>query len=403
MAERFDIVFAGGGLANTLLACRIAERRPDLRLCLLEAGPRLGGEHTWSFHTSDVTPEQFQWLKPFVRYAWPAQEVRFPEFSRILNVGYNSLTSDSLHDAATDLLGDAIRAGVRIEAIEGGMVVTASGEKLEAACVFDGRGLIPSNDLALGYQTFLGLEVRLEAPHGQDHPIIMDATVDQLDGYRFVYTLPLAPDRILIEDTYYNDTTAFDEEALERRILDHGATRGWRVAAIERRERGILPIVLAGHIDRFWNADHASIPRTGLRAALFHPVTGYSLPDAVRLADRLSRLDRFETRATAAWIRDYSRQSWNARAFYRLLNRMLFMAATPGERINVLQRFYGLPQPLIERFYAGHTTLADRLRILVGKPPVPISKALPCISPSTAWRHAERHGAPAAASRDSSA
>jgi lycopene beta-cyclase len=42
----------------------------------------------------------------------------------------------------------------------------------------------------------------------------------------------------------------------------------------------------------------------------------------------------------------------------------------------VLQRFYRLPEPLIARFYAGQSSVADRIRILAGKPPVPISRAL---------------------------
>ena len=62
--------------------------------------------------------------------------------------------------------------------------------------------------------------------------------------------------------------------------------------------------------------------------------------------------------------------------FLRLLNRMLFRAAKPEERYTVLQRFYGLNQGLIERFYAGTLTWRDKARILIGKPPVPVSKAL---------------------------
>ena len=348
--SEFNIIFVGGGLANTLSAYRIAQAHPNLQLCVLERGSRLGGEHTWSFHTSDLTPVQLDWIAPFVRYAWPRQEVRFPKFTRVLDVGYNSLTSQSLHEAATETLGSAVRLNTRVKTINERSVITVSGDELHAECVIDGRGLMQSEDLALGYQTFLGLEVRLAQSHGQEHPIIMDATVDQLDGYRFVYTLPLDHDRILIEDTYYNDTTEFDEGALEARIMDYAAARGWTIAETERREHGILPIVLAGHIERFWDAVHAALPRTGLRAALFHPVTGYSLPDAVRLADLLAAQDMFETTTTAALIRDYSVRHWNHRAFYRVLNRMLFIAASPAERIAVLQRFYRLPQPLIERF-----------------------------------------------------
>ena len=47
----------------------------------------------------------------------------------------------------------------------------------------------------------------------------------------------------------------------------------------------------------------------------------------------------------------------------------------PAERRIVLQRFYHLNDRLIERFYAGENTIADKLRILIGKPPVKISRA----------------------------
>ena len=55
---------------------------------------------------------------------------------------------------------------------------------------------------------------------------------------------------------------------------------------------------------------------------------------------------------------------------------MLFLAAAPNQRWRVMQRFYGLPEPLIARFFAGRPTLADRLRILSGKPPVPVGAAI---------------------------
>lgn len=396
MSAQFDIVFIGGGLANTLAAYRIAHRHPELELCVLEGGPALGGEHTWSFHSTDVSPAQMSWLAPFITYAWPKQEIRFPNLQRVLDVGYNSISSTRLHEVASERLGGIVRLDCRVKTINANSVITASGEELSARCVIDGRGLAPNSALALGYQTFLGLEVETAEPHGQRYPIIMDATVDQLDGYRFVYTLPFSDNRILIEDTYYNDTDGFDEAALEARVSEYADARGWTIARIVRRENGILPIVLAGDIDAFWNAEHSSLPRTGLRAALFHPVTGYSLPDAVRVADLLADQESFETASIAALIRNHSVGAWHARGFYRLLNRLLFVAAEPEERIHVMERFYGLSVRLISRFYAGDTTKADQVRILVGKPPIPISRALTCLSPRSAWDFASHNAGTAA-------
>lgn len=59
---------------------------------------------------------------------------------------------------------------------------------------------------------------------------------------------------------------------------------------------------------------------------------------------------------------------------------MLFDAAAPDQRYKVLQRFYTMSQPLIERFYAGVSPVRDQARILMGKPPVPVGRAMGCVS-----------------------
>jgi lycopene beta-cyclase len=75
-------------------------------------------------------------------------------------------------------------------------------------------------------------------------------------------------------------------------------------------------------------------------------------------------------------VREFAEVRWNRGGFYRLLDRMLFRAATPNTRYRLLQRFYGLHPSLIQRFYAGNTTFLDKARILSGKPPVPIGRAM---------------------------
>ena len=50
----------------------------------------------------------------------------------------------------------------------------------------------------------------------------------------------------------------------------------------------------------------------------------------------------------------------------------------------MLQRFYRLSQPLIERFYAGRPSAFDQARILIGRPPVPMHRALRALPSSSA-------------------
>jgi lycopene beta-cyclase len=112
-----------------------------------------------------------------------------------------------------------------------------------------------------------------------------------------------------------------------------------------------------------------------VRAGLFHPLTSYSLPDAVRFAGWLAREAPLGETMGAA-TRRYARAHWQRGRFDRLLARMLFRAADPPQRYRILERFYRLPEALIGRFYAGRSTIGDRLRILAGKPPVSVRRAI---------------------------
>ncbi|MCC2972115.1 lycopene beta-cyclase CrtY [Massilia sp. IC2-476] len=374
-APDYDLVLAGGGLANGLLAWRLRTLRPELRILLLESEEHIGGNHTWSFHDSDLTPAQRAWLAPLVSCRWPRYEVSFPDLARTLEGGYASIASSDFARTIEAALGPALLTRVRIAALGPTWVELADGVTIHAGAVIDGRGMRASSRLSLGYQTFLGQELRLRAPHGLHAPVIMDATVEQQGGYRFVYLLPFGPDRVLVEDTHYVDGPGWEPERLRTNIAAYAAARGWEVADVLREEHGSLPIVLAGDFDGFW-ADLNGQPASGLRAGLFHPTTGYSLPHAVRLAERVAALADLSAPAVFAAIRDEARREWQGQRFFRLLNRMLFLAGRPEQRWRVMQRFYRLPAPLIARFYAGRLHLRDKARVLSGKPPVPVAQAL---------------------------
>ena len=64
----------------------------------------------------------------------------------------------------------------------------------------------------------------------------MDATVPQADGFRFVYVLPLAEDRVLVEDTYFSDTDLLEREALRERALAYAQEKG--LSPVLGRPRG---------------------------------------------------------------------------------------------------------------------------------------------------------------------
>jgi len=380
MITEVDVILVGGGLANSLIAWRLRQVRPELDIVVLERGPRLGGNHTWSFHSGDLDGEQHAWIAPAVVRTWGSYEVRFPGYTRRLDSGYHSMTSKRLHEVVASALGDRIRTAAEVERVGPHEVRLAGGETLRAGAVIDGRGDPGSEAIRIGYQKFLGLVLDLEDEHGLDGPIVMDATVEQRDGFRFLYTLPFTGRSMLVEDTRYSDTPHLDDEELRREIHRYCDRQGLRIRRIEREERGVLPIVLAGNIDALWSEGEPGVPRSGIRAALFHPTTGYSLPDAVRLADDLGASNGpLDSAELYERIRKRSRRVWRSGRYFRFLNRMMFRAAEPSNRHRIMERFYRLPEPLIARFYAGRLTWRDRVRILSGKPPVPVGRALKCL------------------------
>jgi lycopene beta-cyclase len=374
------VVLVGGGLANGLIAWRL-HSLPSVELTVVEREPTLGGNHTWSFHDTDVTDAQLKWLAPFVAARWSGHDVEFPERRRQLDGGYLSITAERFHATLAATLGNRMRLGTGVRSLSGNRVELDDGTVLAADLVLDGRGPGPVPSLEVRYQKFLGHFLELSRDHGRERPLLMDGTVPQLDGYRFVYTLPFAPKVVLVEDTYYSDTPDLDIPALRREVTAYAAAQGFAVTRVLREETGVLPIVLAGDPDRIWPRSEAGLPRTGIRAGLFHHTTGYSLPEAAGLADDLAALATGpgglgDSDRIGPWIRRRFLRRWRQQGFYRMLNRLLFVAARPDERYRIMQHFYRLPEPTIARFYAGRSNVGDMLRILTGKPPIPIPRAL---------------------------
>lgn len=387
-----DVAIVGGGLAGSLIALALAKSRPDLKLRLIEGGDRLGGNHLWSFFGGDIDRADRWLLAPLVTHAWQRHQIRFPAHGRTIAQPYYSIESAQLDRVVRSQLSrETVMLGARVLDVGPTHVVLANGDTVAAGGVIDCRGPADTGFLDLGWQKFVGQELELAAPHDAPDPVIMDATVEQLDGYRFVYCLPFGERRMFVEDTYYSDTPDLDLDPLRRapgangdplmpRIAEYAQHQGWQVDRVARSEVGALPVAMDGDFEGYWQSGGTGVAKGGMRAGLFHPLTGYSLPDAVRLAVRIDRASDLSGTGLHRLTHDHATEAWRTRGFYRMLTKMLFRAADPQERYRVMQRFYRLNPVLIGRFYAGQSNLLDKARILTGKPPVPIGRAIRAIT-----------------------
>ena len=378
--HQYDLAIAGGGLAGGLAALALAKLRPDLDIALIEAEAHFGGNHIWSFFETDVESDHRWLVDPLIARQWDSYDVHFPKYSRSLANGYSSILSRNLdRELKKQLPSRALITGQKATKVERGLVQLADGTEIIAQVVLDVRGSGDISALETGWQKFCGQMLKLNRPHGLDRPIIMDATVEQIDGYRFIYCLPFSETEIFVEDTYYADTAAIDTATSHARIAEYAALQGWEIEDILSEEKGQLPVIYGGDFEAFWKANQGLDARAGTRAALVQPITGYSLPMAVQTAIMIAEMPELSQKKLDKMLRDLATRHWASGKFYRLLSAFMFLGADPEKRYKALEHTYSKDEALLARFYAGRSTKIDQARLLSGKPPIPITRALPLL------------------------
>jgi lycopene beta-cyclase len=375
-----DLAIVGGGLAGGLVALALARLRPELKVVLIEQEKHFGGNHIWSYFASDIAPEH-RWLTaPLVTHGWSGYEVHFPEHSRSIDNIYYTIESERLDWLLRHNLPEsALLTGREVKSVSPRLVVLEGSQRILAGGVIDARGAADLHHLDCGWQKFTGQLLQLSEPHSLTKPIVMDATVEQHDGYRFVYVLPFGMDKVFVEDTYYSDRADHDPRTHRQRIAAYADGKGWAVERVLREEMGVLPVVMGGDMENYWASGSGRTAKVGARGGFFQPVTSYSLPDAVRTAMFVAEQPDLDGDKLNMLLRQRADAHWKSGKFYRMLNRMMFRASHPSERYKILERFYRLKPGLIERFYAGQSTGGDKARILSGRPPVPVGKAIKAI------------------------
>ena len=360
--RRNELAIIGAGLSGLLTAWRVAEVNPDVTVSIYDRASELSGRHTWSFNLSDVDAHLFDALRPHCEAVWESYDVKFPNRERTLEIGYASTNDEHL----IDLLQPYVDSG-RISLHLGREVGVAD---ISATAVLDASGYASRDDTWEGWQKFVGRRIVTRQPHGVERPVIMDATVAQIDGYRFFYLLPYGPNELLVEDTYFSDVAALSENAIAHRIENYIADKGWEIERIVFDEKGVLPMTTATSRDD-------DDPTIGLRGGFSIAATGFTFPAALRTAEAIAqRIKTSGLPGIETYVPQLRKTHIGRERYARLLNRMFFSAADPDRRYVVLQRFYGLREGLIARFYRNGLTWRDKLRILVGKPPVPVTRAL---------------------------
>jgi lycopene beta-cyclase len=347
-----------------MAAVALSQSRPSLRIALVARSDSLIQPRTWSFQSlsaaSDPSPRgtfhklKSSWLWPYIDASWGEYTVQFNSYHRKVPTAYHTIKSEEFFAKVAQVPQITICSGE---------------EKPTAPCIIYATGWAGGHGVT-GYQKFIGLNVETDRPHGLTSPRLMDATVSQDHGFRFMYVLPWTERTMLIEDTYYNLQSDLCFDTASKAIYSYAQQNGWVIKRTFGQESGSLPIPMS----RIYCAPN----HLGVAGGFFHATTGYSMYDAVATAESLASLSSISQDSVNSILTEMSQRQTERNQFNLRLNRMLFGAASPSERYKVFERFYSLPDESITRFYANRLRLRDKSRLLAGRPPVPLLRGLRC-------------------------
>ncbi len=369
-----EIAILGGGCAGLSLATHLtADRGPRrARVVVLEARRDYTRDRTWCFWP--VEPHPFT---DAVSHRWARWEV-LDQGRRVRrgspHLPYVQIPADAFYARARERIDAApavdLHLGVDVRRVDDRgdhVALDTSGGPLRVAHVFDTRPpLAPAAASAVAevtlLQHFVGWEVVADRPAFDPEVVtLMDFSVPQRDGLHFVYVLPYAADRALVEATYFTPAL-LPEATYERALRDYlGDRLGVGAFEVVLRERGVIPMTTAPPALR----QSPRVHNLGLRGGAAKASTGYAFLAIQRSAAELARrlaiarpgalIDPPEPRPALAVAMD--------RVFLSHLERHPERA--PALFVDLFER---LPPDLLIRFLSDRATPAECLRVMASTP-----------------------------------
>jgi lycopene beta-cyclase len=273
MATHYDIIIVGGGLSGLTLATELRKYPAFARksLLILERDGKTANDRTWCFWAKPDEP-----LPPVVHRMWERSHFFGPGFSTTFDLApyrYHMIRSADFYAWAKKQLVEL--GGVDWRTTSVTEIEHDTGTVFSKAGVFHGthvfnsailpKPLLPrpssvypnspfsvskqpeTEGVQRGYshllQHFKGWMIHTEQPVFADGVMtLMDYRIEQDGETRFVYVLPTAPDKALVEFTIFSpalaDADAYDT-ALAQYLQQHLNLTSY---TIEETEFGVIPM-----------------------------------------------------------------------------------------------------------------------------------------------------------------
>lgn len=380
------IAIAGGGCAGCSLAVELLARVPSAAITIFEPQLTPPLDKTWC--SWETRTHRFT---KAVSTRWTRVAVRSQDSEAIVDASsypYACVRARdfySLVDRELSVSNCSVRRGTGVESMsEHADAVDLilrnpdqSHSRETFAMVFDARPPDhhgtehPREPMLL--QHFGGVELTVTDPtFDQSIATLMDFDVPQHEGTHFMYVLPFARNRILVESTFLSPGLTHPINYEANALLYARTKLGITSADIIYRESGVLPMTLRplgpASTPRIW--------RIGARAGIARPSSGYAF-DAIQ---------RDSAHIVDALLAGHPRPLPPRPGLVNLLDRVLLslLDADPAAATRIFPRLFrnAPPQRLI-RFLADSPSAADYASVMWAMPKAEVIRHI--LTHATAW------------------
>lgn len=374
--ERYEYVILGAGCAGLSLCCYLLEQGVKGSILILDGKNDFADDRTWCFWNVEPTPFSHQATKSWS--SWIVQSEDNTVVQSTQAHPYLCLTAADFYKQVLELIARheniTLRLGTRVEGYkEHGdeTFIRTSRRTYTARYVFDGRGLPPGSPVfeearrqAVWLpQKFLGFRLRSRKPvFDPNHCTLMDFSVSQERGLRFVYVLPFTEREALVENVYLSEAEISSGEH-RTELQDYlGSVYGLSPDdyVVDGEERGYIPMTDYTFPRRLGERTYS----IGMLGGETRPSTGYTFLRIQRYCKALA--ESVAAGREAPTSTSPSRYRWLDKVFLR------FMREHPEKCPDVyLRMFASLPPDTLVRFLTEKSTQIDDLRLVLAMPKMP--------------------------------
>lgn len=278
LKKQYDYIICGGGASGLLMAYRICNDPyfKDRSLLLIEKDSKDSNDRTWCFWESGEGD-----LETMVHKTWNHAYFNADDFEMDFSLqpfSYKMIRSLDFYQSMNNKLAEfdqLTRIKASVSSIEDGWVTTEV-QSFQSSKVFSSiynpKSLYQQKKYPVLLQHFVGQVVQTQKPcFDPDKIEFMNFNVPQKGNTRFMYVLPLGPNKALLE------YTLFSQNALQRKeysdaiadFLKNLPTGGYEIL---EEEEGKIPMTCY----RFDLKNSSKLLHIGTAGGWTKPSTGYT-------------------------------------------------------------------------------------------------------------------------------